>query len=143
MRKISFRSELKRAIWDKWRDTENRPRIANYNAITFATAMILIRIIARETFRSVRVVKNIYTKNNFKESKILLDTDLKIILLDHQNNFLGTLKIRSNIAKNSDILATSLSILHKYFDQQNHFSDLYPAKILDLSIKPFFPRMTR
>jgi len=28
-------------------------------------------------------------KNDFAEkSKILLDTDLKIILLDHQNNFL-------------------------------------------------------
>jgi len=25
-----------------------------------------------------------------KGSKILLDTDLKIILLDHQNNFVGT-----------------------------------------------------
>jgi len=88
-------------------------------------------------------IKNIYTKNNFEEFKILLDTDLKIILLDHQNNFLGILKIRSNIAKNSDILATSSSILHKYFDQQNQFSDLYPVKILNFSIKPSFPRMTR
>jgi len=25
--------------------------------------------------------------------------------------------------------------------QQNYFSDLYPAKILDLSAKPFFPRI--
>jgi len=37
-----------------------------------------------------------------------------------------------------DILATSLSVLHNYFDQQNYFSDLYPAKILDFSAKPFF-----
>jgi len=55
-------------------------------------------------------------KNNFAEgSKILLDTDLKIIL-DYQNNFVRTLKITSNIAKNFDILAISLSVLHNYFD---------------------------
>jgi len=42
--------------------------------------------------------------NDFaEESKILLDTDLKTILLDHQNNF-GTLQIISNAAKNFDIL---------------------------------------
>jgi len=50
----------------------------------------------------------------FEGSKILLDTVLKIIL-DHQNNF-GILKIISNAAKNSDILATGLSVLHNYFD---------------------------
>jgi len=33
-------------------------------------------------------------KNDFAEgSKILLDTDLKIILLGHQNNFVGTLQV--------------------------------------------------
>jgi len=59
----------------------------------------------------------LYGKNDFAEgSKILLDTDLKIILLDHQNNFIGALKIISNVAKNFDILATSFSILHNYFD---------------------------
>jgi len=43
-------------------------------------------------------------KNNFIErSKILLDTDLKIILLNHQINFVGTLKIMNNAAKNFDI----------------------------------------
>jgi len=49
-----------------------------------------------------------------ERSKILLDTNLKIILLNHQNNFAGTLKIMSNAtkiinnaAKNVDILATS------------------------------------
>jgi len=41
----------------------------------------------------------------------MLDTDLKIILLDHQNNFVGILKIMSNAAKNFNILAISLSIL--------------------------------
>jgi len=48
----------------------------------------------------------IHRKNDFAEgSKILLDTDLKIILLDHQNNFVETLKIMSNAPKNFDILA--------------------------------------
>jgi len=38
--------------------------------------------------------------NDFTEGcKILLNTDLKIILLDQQNNFVGTLKITSNAAK--------------------------------------------
>jgi len=46
---------------------------------------------------------SLHRKNDFDErSKILLDTDLKIILLDHQNNFVGTLKIMSNAAKNFD-----------------------------------------
>jgi len=43
----------------------------------------------------------VYGKNDFAEgSKILLNTDLKIILLDHRNKFVGTLKTVSN-AKNS------------------------------------------
>jgi len=49
----------------------------------------------------------------------------------------------NNAAKNFDILATSSSVLHNYFDslyEQNYFSDPYPAKILDLSAKPLFPR---
>jgi len=33
------------------------------------------------------------------------DTDLKIILLDNQNNFVGTLKIMNNAAKNFDIFS--------------------------------------
>jgi len=42
---------------------------------------------------------HLYEKNDFAEgSKILLDTD-------HQNNFAGTLKIMSNVAKNVDNLA--------------------------------------
>jgi len=40
---------------------------------------------------------------DFAEGKTLLDTDPKIILLDHQNNFVGTLKIVSNAAKNFDV----------------------------------------
>jgi len=45
----------------------------------------------------------------------------------------------SNAAKNFDILATGLNVLHNYFDGSTNFSDLYPTKILDLSTKSFFP----
>jgi len=44
-----------------------------------------------------------------RDLKILLNTDLKIILLDYQNNFVGTLKIMSNAAKNFDIMATDFT----------------------------------
>jgi len=44
----------------------------------------------------------------------------------------------SNVAKKFDILAT-LSILHNYFDSLTKLFFLSPAKILDLSAKPFFP----
>jgi len=37
-----------------------------------------------------------------------LDTDMKIILLDHQNNYIGNSRMMSDAAKNFDILATSL-----------------------------------
>jgi len=40
----------------------------------------------------------------------LLDIDQKVILA-HQNNFAGTLKIISNAAKNFDIPATGSSVL--------------------------------
>jgi len=39
-----------------------------------------------------------------------------MILLNDQNNFVEILKVMSNAAKNFDILATSLSVLHNYFD---------------------------
>jgi len=59
----------------------------------------------------------LHGKDDFAdESKILLDIDQEIILLDHQNNFVGTSKIMSNAAKNVDILAISFSVLHNYFD---------------------------
>jgi len=63
----------------------------------------------------------IYEKNDFaEESKILLDTDQKIISLGHQNNF-RILKIINNAAKNFDILATGLSVLYNYFDSSKLF----------------------
>jgi len=82
-----------------------------------------------ETY-SIRLSKSPHGRNDFAErSKILLSIDLKIILL----------KIMNNVAKNFDILATSLSnILHNYFEF-NNFSDLYLTKILDLSAKSIFP----
>jgi len=57
-------------------------------------------------FRSAAKPFSQYTQRNdlAEGSKILLDTDLKIILLDHQNNFDGN--IMSNAAKNFDILAS-------------------------------------
>jgi len=46
----------------------------------------------------------------------------------------------SNVAKNLDILAISLNVLHYYFDSLiKLFSDLYFAKFLDTSAKSFFP----
>jgi len=66
----------------------------------------------------------------------LLDTDLKIIVLDYQNNFVGTLKIMSNAAKNVVILSARLSVLHYFDSSTNYFFYLYPTKIL---AKPFFP----
>jgi len=72
-----------------------------------------------ETWQKRKKDREFHTrgKNDFAEgSKILLDTDLKIILFDHQNNFVGNLKTMSNAAKSSSILATSLNVLHNYFE---------------------------
>jgi len=44
----------------------------------------------------------------------------------------------SNNVKNFDNLATRAFYIIILI-VQNYFSDLYPAKILDLSTKPFFP----
>jgi len=45
-----------------------------------------------------------------KYLKIYLDTsDLKIILLDHRNNYVGNLIMLCNAAKNCDILTISLN----------------------------------
>jgi len=41
--------------------------------------------------------------------------------LDYQNNFVGTVKIMNNAAKNFDSLAISLSILHNYFDSKQNY----------------------
>jgi len=41
-----------------------------------------------------------------------VDIDPKTVLLDHQNNFVGILKVMSNVAKNFGIPATGLSVLY-------------------------------
>jgi len=41
-----------------------------------------------------------------RDLKFCLDTDLKIILLDHQSNFVEILKIMKNAAKNFNILTS-------------------------------------
>jgi len=57
---------------------------------------------------------------------IELNTDLKIIWLDHQNNYTGNLNIMSNAAKSFDILTIGLNVLHNYFDSPiKLFSNLY------------------
>jgi len=49
-------------------------------------------------------ILHLHKKNDFAEgSKIFPDTNLKIILLNDQNNFVETLKIMSNAAKNVNI----------------------------------------
>jgi len=65
-----------------------------------------------------QIQKDIFRRspNGYTERTILLDTDLKIILLDRQNSFVETLKIISDAAKNFNTLATALSVLHNYFD---------------------------
>jgi len=55
---------------------------------------------------------SILGKNDFEKSekfKILLDTNLKIIKLDCQNNYVECSSVMSNIVKNFDILATNFT----------------------------------
>jgi len=62
-------------------------------------------------------------KNNFAEifKNLTKITDLKIILLKHQNNYVEILSIMSNTTKNYDILAASLNVLINLMIQQNYF----------------------
>jgi len=95
------------------------------------------------TLLDIKAIKIIIRKNDFAEkSKILLDTDLKIILLDRQNNFIGILKIMSNAAKTFDILATSLRVLHNYFDNSKLlFRDLLLQHMTHMTI--YIPKNLR
>jgi len=66
----------------------------------------------------------VYGKIDFTEgSKILLDTDLKIIFLDRQNNFVETLKIISMLQK-------IWSYSSNWFERSNYFDS--STKVLDL-----------
>jgi len=50
----------------------------------------------------------------------------------------------SNAAKNFDILAISLSVLHNYFNGTiKFFSDVYLVKFLNTSVKLFFSLYAR
>jgi len=62
----------------------------------------------------------VYEKNsNAKVSKNLARYR-KIILLD-QNNYVESLSVDNNAAKSFNIRATSLNVLHDYFDDPNKF----------------------
>jgi len=70
---------------------------------------------------------NNYMKRMILLKQINLDTDLKKILFDYQNNCIGRSSMMSNAAKSFDILA--ISVLHNYFDGLIRlFSDLYLVK---------------
>jgi len=45
--------------------------------------------------------------------------------LDHQNNYVECLNVDDNAAKNLNILATSLNILHNYFDDKQNYFQMY------------------
>jgi len=53
----------------------------------------------------------LHRRNDFTESE-KRGTHLKIILLNHQNNYVKNSSMMSNVTKNFDILATSLSTLN-------------------------------
>jgi len=62
---------------------------------------------------------------------------MSLLLRNLHNYFIRDSPLFSN-AKNFYILATSTFYIIILIIQQNYFSDLYPAKILDLSGKSFF-----
>jgi len=50
----------------------------------------------------------VHKKNYFAEISKNLDTDLKIILLNHQNNYVGNLRVMSNAAKKQLVYSSNL-----------------------------------
>jgi len=62
----------------------------------------------------------------------------KIIVSDHQNNYVRCLSIDDNITKNFNILSTGIFYVIILMMQTKLFSDLYLAKFLDNSAKLFF-----
>jgi len=70
-------------------------------------------------------------KNGFAE------VSKNLVKYKSESNFVWTIKIMWNEFKGSQ---KCLSILHNYFNEPiKLFSDLYAAKFLDTSTKPFFP----
>jgi len=71
-------------------------------------------------------------KNSFAEvSKYLATCRSVNNFVDYQNNYVGISSMINNVAKSSDILATSLSVIHNYFNGSTKLlSDLYLAEHL-------------
>jgi len=63
----------------------------------------------------------IYGKND--SVVVFKNLDLKIILLDYQNNYVEKSSIMNKTAKNFDILATSLNLIILIV-QQNYFKSI-------------------
>jgi len=80
----------------------------------------------------------------YTERTYLLREDLKILLDRSENNFVGTLKIMSNAAKNCDILATSLSVLQLFIDSSTKLlcNNIYKVYILFLKNNYIFYRLS-
>jgi len=68
--------------------------------------------------------------------------NLKIILLDHQNNYVERLTLMNNAAKSIfNIVTTRTSYIIILMVQTKLSLDLYLTKFLIASAKPFFPYM--
>jgi len=59
--------------------------------------------------------------------------------LDNQNNYVEHLSVDDNGAKNFNILAISLNVLHNCFNDSNEIIFKSVCKFLDISAKLFFP----
>jgi len=105
-----------RGEWlDSWRDLRISPRRVCECFMTLG--------VKRHHLLNVRRINNLFVKLVTKSKYILRQVHGKNdfaegskILLDHHDNFVGTLEIMSNAAKNFNILATNFSVLHNYFD---------------------------
>jgi len=84
----------------------------------------------------VRISEYIYNAIYVYTEKTILLRGLKFCW-NYQNNFVETSKIMSNDAKNFDTLATSLNVLHNYFDSSTKL--LFCIELKFLSAKSFFP----
>jgi len=62
---------------------------------------------------------------------------VKMILLNHQNNYVERLSIGDNATKNFNVLAVSLSVLYNYFDSQKK------KKIIFISVSQFLDTLAK
>jgi len=79
------------------------------------------------------IIESTHGKNSFAEkSKNLAGYRSKnIFVIDHQNNYIEALNVDDKAAKNFNIPATSLSVLHNYLMVQTKFFQIYiSAKML-------------